>query len=308
MMQEWASAYKKAKKGEVNYQAKGSGSGIGMMTKREVDFGCSDAPLNDQQLKEAKDAGGDVVHVPLVMGGIVPIYNLPDKPDLVFSGEVLVDIYMGRIKKWDHEAIKKLNPKVKLPAKDIAVAYRSDSSGSTFILTDYFEKVNKKSEAEDKPWTQGKGTAIKFKVGTGSKGSDGMAGYVKQTDGAIGYVEQLYAKKNDIAFGAVLNRAGKAVKASVQSVKAAADNSPVPDDLRSYSITDAKGDDAYPIAGTVWVIAYVKLPADRVKPLTDFLSWVTHDGQKMTDKLDYTALPEALVKRVDEQLKKITAQ
>src|SRR5262249_53525002 len=188
-----------------------SGAGISMMTSREVDYGCSDAPLNEEQLGKCKAEGGDVIHVPLCMGAIVPAYNLGDGVDLdlVFDGQLLIDIYTGKVTKWDDEAIKNLNKNVadKLPkGLDIAVAFRSDSSGSTYILTDYFTKVNAAA------WAPGKGTAIKFPVGTGAKGTDGVAGYVKQTKGAIGYVELLYALNNKIKYGAMKNRAGETIK------------------------------------------------------------------------------------------------
>jgi phosphate transport system substrate-binding protein len=300
IMQEWAVIYKKEKSTAVNYQAKGSGAGIAMMTKKEVDFGCSDAPLNEEQLAEAKEKGGEVIHIPLCMGAIVPAYNLPDLPDLVFSGKVLMHIYLGKITSWDDPALVKLNPGKTLPAQKISVAYRSDGSGSTYILTDYFMKI------DEEAWTPKRGTSIKFPVGTGSKGTDGVAGFVKQTKGAIGYVELIYALKNDIPYGSVINAAEKPIKATMKSVTAAAATAEIPDDLR-YSITNAPGKDAYPIAGTVWAIVYTKQPARKVEPLRDFLTWVVHDGQSYTEKLHYAPLPEALVKRIDDKLKKIEA-
>src|SRR5262249_47578678 len=150
MMQEWAQIYNKEKNVQVNYQSKGSGAGINMMTEKEVDFGCSDAPLNEEQLAKAKEKNGDVIHVPLCMGGIVPAYNLPGNPDVKFSGQVLIDIYLGKITSWDHEDLKKINEGVNLPKEKISVAFRSDSSGSTYILTDFFTKVNSSA------WTPGK--------------------------------------------------------------------------------------------------------------------------------------------------------
>jgi phosphate transport system substrate-binding protein len=300
IMQEWASIYKKEKGISVNYQAKGSGAGIGMMTKQEVDFGCSDAPLNEEQLAAANERGGEVIHIPLCMGAIVPAYNLTDVPDLVFSGEVLMNIYLGKITSWDDPEISKLNKDKKLPKQKISVAYRSDASGSTYILTDYFMKIDPEA------WTPKRGTAIKFPVGTGSKGTDGVAGFVKQTPGAIGYVELIYALKSDIPYGSVRNAAGKPIKGDMQSVTAAAASAEIPDDLR-YSITNAPGKDAYPIAGTVWAIVYTKQPTKKAEPVRDFLTWITHDGQKYTEKLHYARLPEAVVKKIDEKLKKIEA-
>jgi phosphate transport system substrate-binding protein len=300
IMQEWASVYKKEKGVTVNYQAKGSGAGISMMTNKEVDFGCSDAPLNEEQIATAKEKGGEVIHIPLCMGGIVPAYNLPDLPDLVFSGEVLMKIYLEKITSWDDPELVKLNPMKKLPKEKISVAYRSDASGSTYILTDYFMKIDKEA------WTPRRGTTIKFPVGTGSKGTDGVAGFVKQNKGAIGYVELIYALKNDIPYGSVINAAGNPIKADMKSVTAAAATAEIPDDLR-YSITNAPGKDAYPIAGTVWAIVYTKQPARKAEPVREFLTWVTHDGQKLTEKLHYAPLPEVVVKKIDDKLKKIEA-
>ena len=177
MMQEWAGLYKKAKGVPVNYQSKGSGAGIKMMTGQEVDFGCSDAPLNDEQLSECKAAGGDVIHVPLCMGAIVPAYNLPDLPDLTFDGPTLIAIFLGKITRWNDPALAKLNPGKDLPDVKISVAFRSDASGSSYILTDYFTQIDADA------WTPGKGTAPKFPTGTGAKGNDGVAGLVKGTRG-----------------------------------------------------------------------------------------------------------------------------
>jgi phosphate transport system substrate-binding protein len=300
MMQEWAVVYNKQKNVQVNYQGKGSGAGISMMTGKEVDFGCSDAPLNEEQLAKATKAGGEVLHIPLCMGGIVPAYNLPGITDLTFSGQVLMKIYLGEIKNWNDKELAKLNPGVKLPDKEIAVAFRSDSSGSTYILTDYFTKI------DEQAWTPGKSTAIKFLVGTGAKGTDAVAGYVKNNEGAIGYVELIYALTNNITFGKVINAAGKPIKADMKSVTAAAAGAKIPDDLR-YSITNAPGEEAYPIAGTVWALVYAEQPSDKAKPLTDFLTWITHDGQKQCEKLHYASLPPVLVKKIEGKLAKIKA-
>ncbi|MGL4554203.1 MAG: phosphate ABC transporter substrate-binding protein PstS [Gemmataceae bacterium] len=294
MMQEWAGRYKKDKGVPVNYQSKGSGAGIKMMTGQEVDFGCSDAPLSDEQLESCRAAGGDVIHVPLCMGAIVPAYNLPGLPDLTFDGPALVAIFLGKITKWDDPALVKLNPGKKLPGTKITVAFRSDASGSSYILTDYFTQIDKAG------WTPGKGTAPKFPHGTGAKGSDGVAGLIKGTEGTIGYVEMIYALKNDIPYGRVVNSKGKAVKAEMKSVTAAAATADIPDDLR-YSIVNPPGEDAYPISGTVWAIAYVKQGPWGQK-LKDFLWWVTHDGQALTETLHYAALPEPVVKKVEAKL------
>ena len=300
MMQEWAGLYKKEKGGEVNYQSKGSGAGINMMTDKEVDFGCSDAPLNDEQIATCKSKNGDVLHLPLCMGAVVPAYNLEGVPDLVFDGPTLLKIFMGTITRWNDPALAKLNPKATLPDEKISVAFRSDSSGTTYIFSDYLTSIDKQA------WTPGKGTAIKFPVGTGAKGNDGVAGFVKGTKGSIGYIELIYALKNSISYGSMVNSAGKTIKASLESVTAAAATAKVPDDLR-YSIVNATGDEAYPIAGSVWAIVYVKQPADKLKTLGEFLTWITHDGQKATKKLHYAPLPEKIVKMIDDKLKLLEA-
>ena len=295
MMQKWSSIYYRQTRVGVNYQPKGSGAGISMMTSGDADFGCSDAPLNDEQIDKCRQVGGEVLHIPLCMGAIVPAYNLPGAPELVFSGGVLLDIYRGRITRWDDPAIRELNPTAELPHLAISVAFRSDSSGSTYILTDYFTKVNKAA------WKAGRGTAVNFPVGIGAKGNAGVAGFVKDTEGAIGYVELIYAVNNDIAFGAVINAAGKPVKADLASVTAAAATAEIPDDLR-YSITNAKGEKAYPIAGTVWALVYAKQPKEKAEAVKKFLSWITHEGQKHADKLHYAPLPANLVKKVEKKL------
>jgi len=298
MMQEWTSLYQKEKGVGVNYQAKGSGAGISMMTAKEVQFGCTDAPLNEEQLKTCKEKGGDVVHIPLCMGAIVPAYNIPRVKELTFSGQVLMDIYLGKITNWNDKSLRELNPDQQLPDEKISVAFRSDSSGSTYILTDYFTKINKDA------WKPGRATAISFPVGTGAKGTDGVAGFVKQTKGAIGYVELIYALKHDIPYGQMSNSKGKAIKPDMKSVTAAAATAEIPDDLR-YSITNAPGDDAYPIAGTVWAIAYVAQPENKRQLLHDFLHWITHDGQQYTEKLHYAPLPTAVVKKIEPLLERL---
>lgn len=301
MMQEWVSHYEKEKGGQVNYQAKGSGAGIKMMTDKEVDFGCSDAPLNEEQLAKAREAGGDVVHIPLVMGAIVPAYNLPEVPDLVFTGKVLIDVYLGKITRWNDPALQALNPGKPLPDKAIAPVFRSDSSGSTYILTDYFTKIDRDA------WTPGRGTAVEWAKGVGRKGNDGVAGFIKETDGALGYVELIYALKTKLPYGAVINARGKTIKADLASVTAAAAAAEIPDDLR-YSITNASGEAAYPIAGTVWALVYTRQPANRARVLADFLGWITHDGQPHAEKLHYARLPETLVKKVEGKLAQIQAK
>ena len=305
IMSKWASEYQKAKGVKINYQPIGSGGGIQQMTAQTVEFGCSDGPMNDEQLNKAKNVKGDVVHIPLVMGGVVPAYNLAEaKEPLKFSGPVLADIYLEKIKKWNDPAIKELNPGVALPDKDIVVVHRSDGSGTTYIWVDYLSKVS--SDWKNKV---GVATSVKWPTGTGQNGNPGVAGFVKRSPGSIGYIELIYALHNDIQFGLVQNKAGEFVKATLGSVTAAADASlkEIPEDLR-YSITDAPGKESYPISGTSWGIAYVNNPGGKGKEVRDFFHWCTHDGQQFCEALHYSKLPKSLVERVEKRLGLITSK
>jgi phosphate transport system substrate-binding protein len=296
-MTKWADVYNKDRGVEVNYQSTGSGNGIQQMTSQIVDFGCSDAPMNEQQMGDAQKKQGDVVHIPLVMGGVVPAYNLPEvKQPLKFTGQVLADIFTGKIARWNDPALAKLNEGVALPDRKILVVYRSDPSGSTFIWTDYLSKASK-------DWKLGVKTAIEWPTGEGAKGSEGMAGKLSKAEGTIGYVELLYALQKNIKFGAVQNRAGEFIEASLESVTAAASNllAQIKEDLR-YSLTDAPGKESYPICGTTWAVVYVKQPADKGRELVKFLRWVTHEGQEQCAALKYARLSSGLTERVDKKL------
>jgi phosphate transport system substrate-binding protein len=301
MMQEWATDYFQDTRVKVIFEPTGSSAGIDMMMRKEVDFACTEAPMTDAELARARERGGEVIHIPLLMGGIVPAYNLKGKPDLVFSGEVIGKIYLGKITKWNDPAIKALNPMVDLPNLDIVPVRRLDGSGSTYVLTDYLRKV-----LGDK-WTPGVGATIEWPVGKGETGNDGVAGFIKDTDGAFGYVELVYALKSKIPYGAVKNSRGKAIKADLQSVKAAGATAEHVPDLR-HSITNAPGEDAYPISGIAWAVLYVNQPKDKAKPLKDFLTRITHVSQKGVSKLQYTPLPETLVKKVEEKLALIRSE
>jgi len=306
MMDKWSFEYEKLKGVNVNYNSIGSGSGIQQMIEQTLDFGCSDAPMNDKQLAEAKSKNGAVVHIPLVMGGVVPMYHLDGvESQLQFTGAVLADIFLGKIKKWNDPALKKINPGVDLPDKSIAVCHRSDGSGTTYIWADYLAKVSP-TEWKEKV---GVSTSLKFPVGIGAKGSEGVSGFVKQTDGAISYVELIYALKNDIKYGSVQNKEGNFILASLESVTAAAAGAltDIPDDLR-YSLTDAPGKDAYPISGTNWAVVYEKQPAAKKQVIIDFLHWITHDGQQYCEKLHYAKLPAGLVERLEKKLQRINAE
>jgi phosphate ABC transporter phosphate-binding protein len=312
MMQEWKDVYKKDKNIEINYQGGGSGKGITKMTTKEVDFGCTDAPLNKDQTEAAMKEGGEVVHIPLAMGAVVLAYNLGEDIDLVFDGEILTLIYLGKITDWNDDRILALQTdEVKKKLKDmklpIAPIHRSDSSGTTFIFTDYLTRVSPKMG--DNQWKAGKGTVVQWPEGIGraAAGSDGVTGEVKNNKGAICYVEVLYAKKNNIKYAALKNSKGNIIKADPKGVTAAAASTDIPDDLK-YSIVNAPGEDAYPLAGTTWAVVYTKQPADKAKALADFLTWATSDeGQKLCEKLDYARLPESLLPKIQGKIKMIEA-
>jgi phosphate transport system substrate-binding protein len=303
LMTKWADVYKKDKNYEVNYQSKGSSAGIEMMTSKNIDFGCTDAPMNQNQLELADKNGGAVVHIPLVMGGVVPAYNLKGiKKPLRFTGPVLAKIFLRKIKRWNDGELRDLNPGVELPDKAITVVHRSDGSGTTFIFTDYLKRV---TEGEKVRWTT-QGTAIEWPEETiGAKGTEGVAGEVSRTDGAIGYIELNHAIENNIPFGSVKNRAGKFILADLASVTEAAKRAKIPDDLR-FSIVNSPGEKTYPICGTTWAVLYVDQSGNKQsKQLVQFVSWCTHEGQKYNNDLHYAKLPDNLVKRIDTKLDQV---
>jgi phosphate transport system substrate-binding protein len=302
MMDKWASIYYKEKGIKVNYNSIGSGGGIQQMIVKTFDFGCSDAPMNEEQRAKARATGGDVVHIPLVLGAVVPAYHLPGVAQpLQFTGPVLADIFLGKIKNWNDPALKELNPGIELPDQGIAVVHRSDGSGTTYILVEYLSKVSPE-------WKErvGTGTSVNWPVGVGQKGNEGVTRFVEQTPGAIGYVELIFAFSRHVKYGAVRNRAGNAILASLQTVTAAARAAltDIPEDLR-YSLTDAPGQDSYPISGTNWAIVYVDPPAGKGRTIVDFLRWATHEGQEHAEALHYARLPEGLVQRLETKLAQI---
>jgi phosphate transport system substrate-binding protein len=282
---------------QINYQSIGSGGGIRQITERTVFFGATDGPMTDEHLKAAP---GPILHIPTVLGAVVPVYNLSGAADLRFSGPVLADIYLGRIRKWNDAAIAKLNPGAALPATDIAVVHRSDGSGTTFIWVDYLSKVSPEFRS-----TVGVNTSVRWPVGIGGKGNEGVSGLVSQTPGAIGYVELIYALQSQIAYGSVQNAAGEFVKASPESVTRAAASAQIPDDFR-VSITNAPGADAYPVASFTWLLLYEN-PADTAmaKVMNDFVSWALQDGQKFAAELGYAPLPDNVVKQALTALQRI---
>jgi phosphate transport system substrate-binding protein len=283
---------------QVNYQSIGSGGGIKQLSAQTVFFGATDGPMNDEQLKSAP---GPILHFPAVLGGVVPIYNVPGvTSQLHFSGALLADIYLGKITKWNDARIAKENAGVKLPATDIAVVHRSDGSGTTYIWCDFLSKVS-----PDYKTKVGVNTSVNWPVGVGAKGNEGVSGLTQQTPGAIGYVELIFALQNKIPFAAVQNKAGEYVTATLDSVTSAAAGVAMPDDFR-VSITNAEGKDAYPIASFTWMLLYQN-PQDkeRAKIMVDFLKWALTDGQKEATALHYAPLPQAVVDKELQALAKI---
>ncbi|HEY7291457.1 MAG TPA: phosphate ABC transporter substrate-binding protein PstS [Vicinamibacterales bacterium] len=297
----WFSEYNKLHPTvQINYQSIGSGGGIQQVTKETVFFGATDGPMNDEQLKAAP---GRILHFPTVLGAVVPVYNLPNvSGDLKFNGAVLADIYLGKITKWNDAAIAKLNPGVTLPAIDITVVHRADGSGTTYIWVDFLSKTSPEFKTR-----VGVNTSVNWPAGVGGRGNEGVSGLVRQTPGAIGYVELIYALQNKIAYGSVQNANGEFVKASVEAVTlaaAAAANS-MPADFR-VSITNAAGKGVYPISSFTWLLLYEQ-PKDKAqgKVMVDFVKWALTDGQKYCADLGYAPLPQNVVKLEMAALTKI---
>jgi phosphate transport system substrate-binding protein len=298
----WFSEYHKLHPDiEVNYQSIGSGGGIRQVTEGTVDFGASDMPMTDGQLAEAEaKLKTKVLNIPSVLGAVVPAYNIPGvNGEVKFTPEALAGIFLGKVTKWNDKAITSVNPGVNFPDKDIIVVHRSDGSGTTFIWTDYLSKVS-----PDWKSVVGSNTSVKWPVGLGGKGNEGVAGLIRQMQGGIGYVELIYALQNNIPYGSVRNAAGSFLKASLEGVTAAAASAPkMPEDFR-ISITDAPGKDAYPISSFTWLlIPEQSKDGAKGKILADFLNWMTKDGQKMTAALSYAPLPESVVQKEKEAIK-----
>jgi phosphate transport system substrate-binding protein len=276
---------------QINYQSLGSGAGIRQLTEQTVFFGATDGPMTNDQLVAAP---GRILHFPTVLGADVPVYNIPGMTaELKFTGPVLANIFLGKIAKWNDAEIAKINPGVDLPNRDIVVVHRSDSSGTTYIWVDYLAKVSPEWKAKT-----GVATSVNWPTGVGQKGNEGVAGFVSQTPGAIGYVELIYAIQNKIAYGSVQNMGGEFVKASEQSVTAAAASAAgkMPPDFR-VSITNAEGKGAYPVSSFTWLLFYEN-PKDKAqaKIMVDFLKWALTDGQKFAGPLGYAPLPAEVVK------------
>jgi len=305
MYSKWFDEYhKKNPSLEINYQSIGSGGGIKQITEGTVDFGASDGPMTDEQLKTYQDKHGfGILHFPTVLGAVVPTYNIPGvTASLNFTPEALAGIYLGKVTKWNDPLITSVNPGVNLPADDIIVVHRAESSGTTYVWTDFLSKVSEEWKTK-----VGKSTAVKWPVGLGGQGNEGVTGTVKNTPDAIGYVELIYAESNKIPYGNVKNAAGVFVKASLAGVTAAAAGAAkaMPDDFR-VSITNAPGKDAYPISSFTWLLIPSKI-SDSAKrdAIKGFVSWMLADGQNYAEALSYARLPKEVVAKEKQALTNI---
>ena len=300
----WVLEYTKTRPNiEINYQSIGSGGGIRQFIDHTVDFGATDGPMADSQIASV---GGNVLHIPTVLGAVAPVYNLPGlTQQLRFTPDILAGIFLGQITMWNDSRIAAANPGVQLPNTDVVVVHRSDGSGTTFIFTDYLAKVSS-------DWLRrvGRGTAVNWPVGLGGRGNEGVATTVRRTPGAVGYVELVYALQNRIPYGLVRNRSGQFIDATLQSTTAAA-AAAVADlaadtDFR-VSITDAAGAEAYPIASFTWILLPKQMTdLARARALLEFLWWATHDAQRFATALGYAPLPARVVQLVETRLKSVT--
>ena len=305
MYSKWFDEYhKKNANIQINYQSIGSGGGIKQVTEGTVDFGASDGPMNDEQLKAYQDKHGSaILHFPTVLGAVVPTYNIPDvSASLNFTGEALAGIFLGKVTKWNDPLIAGVNKGVNLPANDIVVVHRADGSGTTYCFTDYLSKVSEEWKTK-----VGKGTSVNWPVGLGGKGSEGVTGTVKNTPNSITYVELIYAEANKISYGSVKNADGAFVKASLADVTAAAAASvkEMPDDFR-VSITNAKGKEAYPISTFTWLLIPAKFSDNsKREAIKGFVSWMLNDGQSFAEALSYARLPKEVVAKEKKALANI---
>lgn len=304
LVQKWSSEYKA--KAQIDYSGTGSGAGIKQMTEQTLDFGCSDAPMSKKETETATAKNGEVVHIPVTVGAVAIIYNLAGiKEPLKFSGEVVADIYLGKITKWNDAALVALNPGVDLPNSDVVPVYRSEGSGTTNIFTEFLTKSSPEFAKKI-----GTSKAPKWpKIGVGQNGSDGVAGHVQKNAGCIGYVEIYYAKQNKIDFGSVRNKSGKDILPSSKSVTAAAveamkekQKDPYALHELAYSLTNAAGESSYPISGMSYALLYKTQPGPKGKALVEFLKWATTEGQDFAEGLEYAPLPADLRKAIAARL------
>lgn len=303
MYSKWFDAYHKVHPDiEINYQSIGSGGGIRQISTGTVDFGASDGPMTDEQISAFKAKRGmDILHFPTVLGADVPAYNVPGiNTELRFTPDILAGIFLGKITNWNDPAIATANPGVSLPDTGIVVAHRADGSGTTYVWTDYLSKISPEWEK-----TVGKGTSVRWPVGLGGKGNEGVSGLIQQTPGCIGYIELIYALQNHILYGSVRNAAGNYIKADLASVSAAAAGVTMPNDFR-VSITNSPAGEAYPVASFTWLLIPQKIgdPAKK-QAIVDFLHWMLTDGQTMTEALSYAPLPKPVVEKEEQAIGKI---
>lgn len=303
----WFDVYHQKTGIEFNYQSIGSGGGIKQVIEGTVDFGASDAPMSDEQMQQVKQKRGtEIIHIPTVMGAVVITYNLPSVGEgLKLTPDVLADIYLGTITKWNDSRIVSINQGKKLPDEAIFVTHRSDGSGTTNIFTGYLSKVSNN-------WKKkvGQGTSVKWPVGLGGKGNEGVAGLVKQTEGSIGYVELAYAKQNNLPYSSLKNKAGNFVMPTFDAVSAAAAGflKNMPDDLR-VEITDADGKDSWPISGFTWLLIYKDMKnKQKAQAIVNFLKWAVTDGEKYTKDLYYAPLPPEIVKLDQKKISMISTK
>ena len=286
---------------KVNYQAIGSGGGIRQLTNKTVDFGGSDAIMSEADLKEAS---APILHIPTCAGAVVLTYNLPGNPQLKFTPDVIGDLFLGKIGKWNDRRLSDINPGVKLPDMNVTVVHRSDGSGTTSIFSDYLSKVSRE-------WKEkvGAGTSLNWPAGLGGKGNPGVAGLVKQTPGSIGYVELIYALQNKMPYGMVKNKKGNFVTATLAATSKAADTN-LPDDMK-VSLTDTDAPEGYPISGFTWILVYKDQSygdrsEEKAKELVKLLWWMTHEGQKYTEPLEYAPLSKKAVEKAEKLIKSIS--
>ncbi|MGH9902954.1 MAG: phosphate ABC transporter substrate-binding protein PstS [Pyrinomonadaceae bacterium] len=303
LYQKWLSEYGKLNAGaRIDYQSVGSGAGIKQITEQTIDFGGTDKPMSDDEMKNAP---GEILHIPTVLGAVVVTYNLAGVSEtLGFSPDVLADIFLGKITKWNDPRIKADNPNVNLPDAPIAVVHRSDGSGTTAVFTDYLSKVS--PEWKEKVGT---GTAVSWPLGQGGKGNEGVTAQVKSQPNTIGYVELAYAQQNKLPVARLKNKSGNFVEPTLDAVTAAAAESvaATPEDLR-VSVTDAAGAGAYPVASYTYVLVYKdQKDAAKGKALVDFLWWAIHDGERFAKDLQYAPLPPEVVKRAEAKLNSVTS-
>lgn len=296
----WFAEYNKSNpKVEINYQSIGSGGGIKQFTAKTVDFGASDAPMTDDEIKAA---GGTVIHIPTVLGAVALTYNLPEvKTPLKFTGDIIGDIYLGKLTKWNDPRIVAINKGVTLPAKDIVAVYRSDSSGTTAVFTDYLAKVHAPFKSG-----VGAGKAVKWPAGVGGKGNEGVTGFIKNTPGSFGYVELAYAESEKLPVAEIQNKAKKFVKPTIETTTNAAAGAlkAMPEDFR-VSITDPEGAKSYPIAAFTYILVQSSMDKAKGAEMVKFLNWAMTTGQGMASKLTYSPLPKPLVAKIQKKISSI---